>query len=314
MKWKLATPLIFFAFLWFIPSLESFAANRESIYGESFESIIAKATIRLQKASRRRPLRLTSLNDSLAHTATAAHAMTRGQDIGTIRAELSEATKRHKANSIALLLDAIVSDANGDHSQANQQFENFLLNSQTFTDFEKSFLKPGEFHLLRRAVYDLLETRGISLADRQEEIRARVPFEALINYVIHSRVSDFAMNIALLFIIFGGGVFLVFAQLMGKDFSRPLFGGLVTMYVVCWIAYAIWIVDLVGGLPFGWSRHITIPVLLIGTALLLTIKSAISAWNEQRQPLADGYVRCSHCGAIVPNLTVECPACKKQIS
>jgi len=89
--------------------------------------------------------------------------------------------------------------------------------------------------------------------------------------------------------------------------------GFLMLYFCFWIAYAVWILDLAFGLPWGLSRQSAVPA-LFGVALVLFFTGqAVSRWLEKRAPLDEGYQRCPHCRAVVLKLAAECPACKKPL-
>jgi len=171
---------------------------------EGFGRIIRKATYRLEQVAPRRPLRLSHLNDSLAHTSQAARGIVTGEDESTVLETLRQARRAYPNNSFAILLQGIVEDAGGDQATANQLFEKYLLKSRTFSDFDEVFLKWAEFHRLRRYVYDLLQDRGISFKGREKEIQVMIPFEAFLKYLMRPSRADLALNIVFVALILGG--------------------------------------------------------------------------------------------------------------
>jgi hypothetical protein len=282
-------------------------------YGEEFGAIVRKVSIRLQKVAAKRPHKLTHLNDSLAKTAEAARQMASGRDLASVFELLREARRDYRDNHFAALLQAIASAAMGKESQANQLFEDYLLASHTFTGFEESFMKWGDFHLLRRSVYTHLQAKGISLEGKKDQIRARIPYEKLVQYAMGRGGEDFKMNIVFVAVLLIGLIFFILSAVTGVDFSRPIMSGLFTMYLVSWIAYAIWITDLAFGLPYGLSRFQVLPFLFGAPLTLLIVTWMMTTWNEHTRPLEAGYRRCRHCREVVMQITVQCPKCHGKI-
>jgi hypothetical protein len=302
--------------LWVLIGVLLTAANVEyderlRSQGDGLGKLITKAAAQLQHAAKKRPLRLAYMNDSLEKMAQATRVMASGQD-GRIALDLLEASRRdYKENHFAILLQAINKSVSGNETEADQLFKEFLLNSTTFTGFEETFLKWGEFHMIRRNVHAYLRAKGVPFEGEEKNIQAHIPFEKLIGYATGSDRPDYVMNIAFITILAGGGILLVLLKMTGVDFSRPFLSSVVTLYVISWIAYGIWVTDLAFGLPFGWSRFDVVPILFIVPTVLLLLSRGITAWIESRQPVEAGYKKCSRCRAIMMDVLKECPRCRK---
>lgn len=301
------------AFAFFTTAFVRVESAETPDYGEQFGKIITRAAIRLQGASPQRPFKLKFMNDSLMHTARATLGMANHWPPEEIAKELSEARRAYPENSFALLLAGILANATGAEQKANRFFEDFLLNSRTFSEFEEQFLKWGEFHTLRRIVYEILKSRGIHFEGREEEIRVRIPYEDLIAYAMRPGTWDRTVNILFIFILVGGGVALVVAHMKGVEFHRLVPGGLVGLYLGVWISYGTWIFDLAFGLPWGWSRFVVIPLFLGCLLLLFAIGVGLEIYEERLRPLEHGYQRCPHCRAVIEGLLIECPECRQGI-
>ncbi|MFZ5802417.1 MAG: hypothetical protein ACOY3K_04820 [Candidatus Omnitrophota bacterium] len=278
-----------------------------------FSEIITKAAIRLQKLSEKRPLKLAKLNDSLERTAAGARFMAQKGAEGEAWKALEEAKALYDHNSFALLLQAILKNASGDLAAANALFEQYLIQSRRYTPFDESFLKWADFHTLRRAVYHLLVSRGISFKGREREIHVQAPFPEFFAYLMDPKREDFLMNLILVIMIVGGGIFLVLAQIRGVEWSPSFPGALAMVYLFVWVAYGLWISDLAFGLPWGLPRIVVVPVFLLLTAVPTMGLEIFFYFREKNKPLAEGFRRCPHCKAPVLELSIECPECKKKI-
>ncbi len=282
-------------------------------YGRAFGAIIEKAAARLQTVAEKRPLKLSQWNDSLKKTAQAVFLMASRGDPEKIAALLEAARSRHPGNSFAILLQAISQNGRGDQAQANKTFEEFLLKSRKYTEFEETFLHWGEFHMLRRTVFEVLRSRKIYFKGREEEIQAYIPYEQFFKYVMDPRRDDWVMNVALVILILGGGVLLVTASLTGVDLSAPPGSSLLTMYVMIWIAYSVWIFDLAFGLPFGLSRTTVVPLFLVIIVLSILTLDLLAYLSDLARPMEEGYRRCPHCKGIIVTLATECIHCRKKV-
>ncbi len=282
-------------------------------YGEYFSGIIRKAAMRLQEVGENRPLKLHHWNESLKKTAEAVRLMATRGSVESMEERLEEAREAYPGNSFAILLQAILKNARGDEEEANRLFESFLLESRKFTELEETFLHWGEFHMLRRTVFGILRSRGVSFEGREQEIQAYIPYEEFFKYIMDPGREDWMMNVALVLLIVGGAVLLGVSGLMGVDLGASPASSFVTMYVVVWIAYAIWILDLAFGLPFGLSRMSVVPLLLAAGAMVILTLDLAAFWSESRRPLEEGYKKCPHCGAIIVELSTECLHCRKKV-
>ncbi|MBI3313459.1 MAG: hypothetical protein HYZ83_04440 [Candidatus Omnitrophica bacterium] len=282
-------------------------------FGEEFGKIITQASIKLQQVAPKRSFKLKAYNDSLEKTAKAALGMASREKPEVIGALLDEALKDYDKNSFAILLKAILASARQDEQGATRLYEEFLLKSRTFSEFEQAFLKWGEFHFLRRVAYGILSSRGISFAGREQQIRVRTPYEQLAFYGLRPGGWDRFMNIAFLVIILGGAVALVFWALAGAQFWETIPGGILGLYVAVWVSYGTWIFDLAFGLPWGWSRFVVVPVFL-GSMLFIFLASVTrEIWEERLRPLEQGYKRCPYCRAVIEELLIECSVCRRKI-
>ncbi len=229
-------------------------------YASEFGRIITKASAQLQEASAKRPFRFTHMNDSLARTAEAALAMAQQGDSENILRLLRRAQLDYPDNSFAVLLEGVIANARGDIPGANRVFERYLLTSRTFGAFDEAFLKWGEFHFLRRMVYEILRSRGVSFEGREKKIRVRIPYEQLIQYGLAPGHWDRWVNIFFLAVIILGGFVWVIALLRGEDMHEFWAAGLTGIYLAVWVSYLTWIFDLAFGLPWGWTRFAVVPV------------------------------------------------------
>jgi len=303
---------ILFCFLLLVTGNLDYGLNRGA-EGSQFWKIVKKATERLQVVGNRRPLRLGHLNESLEKTAVAARGMLVGGDENEIWRLLEEARSDYDKNSFAILLEAMILSARGNREGANQLYELFLLKSRTFSEFEETFLKWREFHMLRRHVYDYLLSQGVSFEGREEEIQVRIPYEELMKYVMNPKDQDQLWSVVFVLLILGGGVGLIIANLMGVDFESPVIRVLPIWYLVVWLSYALWMFDLAFGLPFGWNRSWAIPILsgiTIGGSLAM---EGYAYWVERKRPLEQGYQRCPNCQSVILHLLVECPYCRRKL-
>jgi len=279
-------------------------------YPASFHGILQKASWRIAQQAPQRPYHLKKWNDALSEMGQAIEGMMEGAKTSEVLKHLKKSRKDDPKNSFALLLKAVVHETQGHSASANRALENFLLESRKYSDFEETFLRWADFHKLRRMVFNLLEDRGISFEGRERDIQVVVPYYEFIQYLMNPKREDAVMNVAFVVIILGGGVLLILASLRGVDFSEGVAGSLLSVYMVIWLSYGLWIFDLAFGLPFGWSRFYVIPIFLGGTSITLIICEMVSAWQDKHRPLEAGYKRCSKCGAAVPKLMVECSECR----
>lgn len=282
-------------------------------YRDYFGQIIQKAGMRLQEAAQKRPLKLKTMNNSIVLTAAAARGMASRQAQGDVWSLLERARKEYPQNSFAGLLQAVLRNAEGDIDAANGLFKEFLLQSTKFTDFEGVFLDWGEFHRLRRIVYELLVARGVSLKEVAGQIQRQPALKEALAYLLNPGARDRFLMIFLLAGILGGIFLMVGCGLMGMDFSGRVGTALLIFYISIWISYGIWIVDIAFTLPLGLSRFHLIPLFLGGEVLALGGWLIAGHWKDRSRPLEVGYRRCPHCQAIILTLSVVCDRCKRPV-
>ncbi len=287
--------------------------SQEADFDEALFRILHQAGKRLERAAEQRPFKIAGMNDSLAATLRALHAMTTTRDSSTILQELEQAEKAYRDNYFAVLLEAMVFDAEKNTQKANALFEQFLVKSRTYNDFYARFLDWPEFHRLRRIVYELLQSRGVTFEGREKEIQVVIPFEEFMKYLVDPKGQDFVMSVTFVVLLVGGAVLFVLAGFSSFVFIGPFTSNLPLLYLIVWLAYAVWMIDLAVGLPFQWSRHAVVPILL-GTGLVLSLVSGLAEWwNQKNIPLEEGYRRCPHCKAVILQLSVQCSDCGRGI-
>lgn len=297
--------------------------------------IIKQAAIKLQESASRRPFKIKVMNDSLEKTAEAMRflasrpkpqpeaapvihtgplspvTLPAGAEAPKEALNLLEEARRiYPENSFAALARAITLNAAGSTAEANQAFEDYLLASRTFTDFDREFLRWNDFHTLRRYAYEILRSRGVDFENRENQIQVRRPYEQLIHYVTHPQPQDRILNLFFIAVLLGGGVLLVLAAMGGMEFYRSLGFCLLAMYLAVWLAYGFWIFDLAFGLPWGLNRYTT-SFILLGLGLIVGAAEMVTSWRDSHRPVEDGYKRCESCGEINVSLSVECFRCKK---
>lgn len=306
MRWFL------FAFL-FLANASIEVGTPPPDYGQEFGEILQNAGRRLEQQAARRPLRLTNMNESLSRMADATRGMAAGGDRDIIWHLLEESRRLYRENSFPLLLQAVLLSGEGKTDEANEYFLNFMTESRSFTGFEETFLRFGEFHRLRRTVYELLRSRGISFSGKEKEIQARIPYKRLMEYMKDSSAPDALMGYGFLAILLGGGVLLLLTGLMGADFSHHGMGYLVVFYIFTWVAYGVWLLDLVYGLPVGLDRFQIMLLMYAGLLVVLAGVEVVRIRHERSQPLEPGFMRCPKCGEVVPKLLVSCPRCRRSL-
>ena len=285
-------------------------------YADEFGRVMTLAAAKLQAQAPRRSFRIKAMNDSLELTARAAYGINSGSNspaVLAVLADLAEARRIYDRNSFAWLLEAVVANAEGNTEHANRCYENFLIGSRTFSEFEESFLKWGEFHFLRRIVYEILKSRGVSFEGREQAIQVRIPYEKLILYGMKPGTLDMTANILFLVLILGGAVGLVLLALSGADFSDMIPSGLLLLYIAVWIAYGTWIFDLAFGLPWKLNRIWVVPIFLGALFFQFLAAVAHKIWKEYYRPVAEGFRRCPHCRGVIEVLLIECRYCRKLI-
>jgi len=300
----------FLAFL-FLATVQIEMPGEAPDTGVVFSTIITRTSMRLQEVAGKRPHKLKGMNDSISETARAALLMASRGEREEILAHLEKAREHYPSNSFTWLLQAVVENAAGE--QATAEYETFLRESRTYTDFERSFLSWDDFHTLRRIVYELLRSRGVSFEGREKQIQVRIPFRALMEYVQHPSPEDKFLNIAFIAILFGGALGLFAGLMMGAEYGVPPLRSILVMYAAVWVAYGFWLGDLAFGLPEGWNRFRIIPWFLGLVFLSLVVQETRRILNLRSRPLEDGYQRCSRCGEVFEKLVIECPRCRKQI-
>lgn len=282
-------------------------------YGRPFEMQIQKALVGLNQSGGGRVLKLKGMNDSLEKSGRVAGMFLNWQVADPVFLLLESAERDYPENFFTLFLRALIFDLRGDSRNANRFFEEFLLKSHTYTDFEKAFIRQNDFKDLRREVESLLIGRGISLRGQENRIRDRVPMQGLESYRRHPSSWDQSLNIAFLVVIFGGGVGLLLMAFGGAEFWRPGLRSILGIYFAVWIAYGIWLLDLAIGLPYAVSRLKVIPVFLGTTAVILVVRELIEFLQEKARPLEEGMKRCPHCKAVIVRLATECFYCKGKV-
>ena len=134
------------------------------------------------------------------------------------------------------------------------------------------------------------------------------------SYLLDPDPRDQVMSIMFVILTLGGGVFLIVCQLMGLDFDQPIWRNLPGMYGIVWLAYSLWIVDLVAGLPFGVTRFEAVPGLLCFSIFCFLLRE-IAAWQKDRTRVpAEGYRFCPKCRAVIVQISVECPECHHKLN
>ncbi|MBN1688873.1 MAG: zinc ribbon domain-containing protein [Candidatus Omnitrophica bacterium] len=274
--------------------------------------ILKQVSARILQTASKRPFKLHHLNDSLEKTSSAIEMMIYQKNPRGTIALLKQAKEDYADNAIAVLLEAIVMDHTGETEKANELYEEFLTQSRVLTNFEALFLKWGEFHELRKIIYQMLKKRGVSFAGKELEIKTKTPFRDFVSYVVNPAPEDRFMNILFILVLLLGGGTLAIGAFQGVDFGRPFARSLWNIYILFWFAYGLWIFDLVFGLPWGWSRFQIIPIFLTGFVVVFVGLDIISAWQEKWRPLEKGYRRCPHCRAPVIELMTECPECHEK--
>ncbi|HXV27324.1 MAG TPA: hypothetical protein VD913_00005 [bacterium] len=280
---------------------------------EQLYKIMYHASARLERVAQRRPFRFAAMNDSLTKTSEAIHLMLTSNQTDLTLQWLSGARQDYEDNHFTFLLEAVVANAGGDVSRANSFFERFLLESRTYTDFDASFLEWSEFHQLRRMVYELLKSRGVSFEGREKEIQVIIPFEEFIRYLTHPKGQDVFLSVFFVVFLLGGAVLFVLAGLTSFAFVGHFTGNLPVVYGAAWLAYAFWLLDLALGIPFHGARNVIVPALLGSSLAFLVFSGFLKSWQEQRRPLEEGYRRCPRCKAVILELLIECPECGSKI-
>ncbi len=279
----------------------------------AFARTLERALARLEVAAAKRPFRLKNLNDSLEKMALASQGMRTEQSPAVIQSHLIDARKLYPQNYFSILLEAVLVDSQADRAASSRLLEEFLIRSRTFTEFEEAFIKWAEFHQIRRYVYDLLLERGIDFKGREKEIQVQIPFAEFFRYAMSPDRPDVFYVVFFVASILIGAVLLILGHFMEVDFSRPILRNLPAFYVMIWLSYGVWIMDLAFGLPFEWKRSVVIPILLVGSAGYMTILEGISYYKERNRPLEEGYRRCPHCRQPVVLLAIECPHCRRKL-
>ncbi len=331
--------------------------------GMLFGHLLQKASREIQESAGKRPFKLRNMNDSLEKTAQAVRLMALSgrrdspDEAGKHRAMrisaaqlLQDARRDYAENSFAILLQAVLSNADGDtpqaggptppdrsrgfdasslrggkdsharnadgvaslpSSQANKLFQEYLLASRTYREFDRQFLKWVDFHMLRRFSYDLLKARGVKFDGREKDIRVVIPYSEFIRFLMHPEPEDRLMCLFFAATILGGAVLLVLASLRGMDFMRFPGSSLAVLYTAIWLGYGCWIFDLAFGLPFHFDRKVTAAVFLLGGILLSAVEAYVH-FGEIRF-LEPGYKRCRHCGRVIVSLSLECFHCHRPV-
>ena len=125
-------------------------------------------------------------------------------------------------------------------------------------------------------------------------MRRGLPLKELLSYVLDPAPRDRVMNIAFILVLLLGGAALAVASMVGSDFSKAVPRAFVGMYVSFWIAYGLWFLDLIVGLPWGWSRFYVVPIFLSVALVFFIVYELVAMWNERYRPLEQGYRRCPH--------------------
>lgn len=307
----LFSPLIF-SFFVFLTTANIQVGSETPDVGETFGRIITQTGMRLQETAPRRPLKLKSMNDALEDLALAMRLMASRASSGDIRKNLAEVRNHYPESGFAWLLEGVWLNAHGDTLGACEAWEQFLLRSRTYTELDKAFIGWDDFHKLRRIVYELLLTRGVSFEGREKEIQVRVPFAQLAGYLRNPGAEDRWMSILFLSVLVGGFFFFAGLFLTGYPLSLVFLQPLKMLYGVFWFAYAVWVIDLALGLPLGWTRFKMIP-LILGAGMMAALFQTVSGLRNRRVVLEDGCRRCPGCKGIVTRLHLECPECRKPL-
>jgi len=161
---------------------------------DEFGKILQTIAMRIQEVAPRRSFQFKSFNDSIEKTAQAAQAMALHESPATVIPLLEEARKNYPDNLFAILLEAVLTESQGNPEKANLLFKEFFAKSKYHTDFEKPFMTLEDLNNLRRTVYLLLRSRGIpvkNLAEEEADMR-RLLF-------ILATVASFAACVPLVF-------------------------------------------------------------------------------------------------------------------
>lgn len=281
---------------------------------DMFNEILMRTGMNLQDVARKRPHRLKNMNDSIAALAAAMRGMASGEDGALIMQKLEMAKREYSENPMALLLQGVIAGTTGDITASNRYLEEFLIYSKRYTEFEKSFIPWDPYHRLRRMVYELLHARGINFEGREKEIHMKIPFEALMQYVKNPAPKDEALNLFFIIFISLGTISIFLAKMRGAEFQSVAAQTLFYTYLAAWIAYGVWFCDLAVGLPGRWNRFDLVPIIMGIPLLWGGMLFGYNLWRRFHAEIEEGYRKCPHCKAVIQELLVECPECRKKIT
>ncbi len=277
----------------------------------SWGELLKKTVTHIEQMAPKRPFKLKALNDSLDKTARAIKVMNTSKDYPAVLALLAAARRDYSENDFALLLEGVVAGSMNQKTLEIKRFEEFLYASKTYTSFDKTFLTFAEFQQLRKTIQNFLTAQGTSFRGKEKAIELRLPMHAFVQYLVNPGPRDALYAGVFLFSIIAGALLLLFAHFWGVDFSRLLPRALILLYLNIWLAYAVWLVDLVAGLPWGLNRFTAIPYSFLFSFFTFLFMEGLLYYREQKRPLPEGYRRCQYCKKIIPQIAVECPECRR---
>lgn len=139
------------------------ASRAEIDYEKEFTETLHSTYESLQRVAGARRFRLKPMNDSLQIMAQAVLETAAGSPPQIISKQLKQARDIYSDNKFAYLLSALHEERQGNYEQANKDYEEFLIRSHEYTEFEKAFISPSKMEFLRRVTLGILTQRGIEV-------------------------------------------------------------------------------------------------------------------------------------------------------
>lgn len=283
---------------------------KENHQGTEFQDELSLSARKVVELARVRFSRIKSVNDSYQLTAEASLLLAERGDIRGAIPLLRKAVEKFDGNRLAYLLLGSAFERVGDKEGAAEAYAEFYKNSLTLSPEENKLIDPSALMIFRNYIEILFEQWRIPLPESKvglglQRARSMVMLEG-------SPVGE-RINLILPMIVVAGFVLLIVFRLTGTEFPFPASYFFVSFYLLCVLAYVLWVAHLFMGLPFFISPGTEYKVFFSGGAVGITVLYAFRRFLFHKTKKIEGTQHCPVCGEIMSNLNRECPKCKHRM-
>jgi len=255
--------------------------------------------------------RIKNVNDSYHLTAEAVLLLDERGDTKEAIPLLRKATKKFDGNRLAYLLLGAVFERIGDREGAIQAYSGFYKHSLTLVPEENKIIDRSALTVFRNYVEARFEQWEVPLSESKvglalQRVRSMVMLEG--------SPSGQWINMVVPMIVVIGIPVLILCHLTGTKFPYVVSYFLMSFYLLCAMAYALWAVHLFLGLPFFVSPETEYKLYFAGGVILIpAFYVARRFLAHKRRANYEGGKYCPSCGAVMLTVEMECPNCKRRI-